>query len=127
MYLFRLEQNLAIDTCCDSPKAMYGVDSGNGNTMTALHVETRVLVVMLFALNLDELMIARSNLDDMIIYRWNIFKKLNYNNLFLGRFVSPYAFYVPHFDRLVSVDNWSPTLSTSSFTTTQSVIYSSDS
>jgi hypothetical protein len=98
---------------------MFGVNTGilSGTTMTAMHVETRVLVVMLFALNIDELIIARSNLDSLVLYRWNIFKKLNYNNLFLGRFISPYVFYVPHFDKQVSVDNWSPTLSTSAFTT----------
>jgi hypothetical protein len=49
------------------------------------------------------------------------------NNLYLGRFISPEVFYVPHHDTQVSVDQWTSTLTTRSFTKIQSVFYTTDS
>ena len=82
---------------------------------------------MLLAWNSEKLILARSNFKTLELHQWNILRQLNMNNLYMGRFISPEVFYVPHHDTQVSVDQWTSSLTTRSFTKIQSIFYTTDS
>jgi len=92
--------------------------------MKAMHIETPTLVSMLFVKSKRQLIYSKSNLLDMKMYLWLIFDPLNEGNLQIGRFINPFMFFVTHFDKKVSTDQWTPTLSTAVFDEFNAVIYS---